>query len=65
MVEASRPCSELMMQISSTKAALHHVGAKIFEAHLRNEFQLTALDTPAQLDENIKGMLSILSRIFK
>jgi len=66
MMETSRSCSELMIQISSVKSALHQLGVKIFETHLREEFQLTiSLDNPAQSDDHIKEMLAILSRSFK
>lgn len=66
MVETSRSCSELMTQISSVKAALHQLGIKLFETHLREEVQLIiSLDEPAQSDDHIKEMLAILSRSFK
>jgi len=65
MVETNRSCSDLLIQISSAKAALHQLGVKIFETHLREEFQLIiSLDKPTQSDDHIKEMLFILSRSF-
>ncbi|MEN6461483.1 MAG: metal-sensitive transcriptional regulator [Syntrophomonas sp.] len=68
MVEASRSCSDVMMQISSVRAAIHQLSVKIFETHLRKEFHLiTATDDKFQLesDECIKELITILCRSFK
>lgn len=66
MVETRRSCSDLLIQISSAKAALHQLGVRIFETYLRDEFQLIiSVDNPAQSDDHIKEMLTILSQSFK
>ncbi len=66
MVETNRSCSDLLIQIASVKAVLHQLGVKIFETHLREEFQhIISLDESEQSDDPIKEMLTILSRSFK
>lgn len=66
MVESNQSCPELMMQISSVKAALHKLGVKIFETRLQEKFQLIVpLDDHSQSDDHIKEMLVILSHNFK
>ena len=36
MVEDGRPCEDVLVQISSSKAALHKTGQLILENHMRN-----------------------------
>ena len=38
MVEKDRTCEEILVQISSAKAALHKTGQVILEGHLQNCF---------------------------
>lgn len=36
MVEADRPCEEILVQVSAAKAALHKAGQSLLESHLEH-----------------------------
>jgi DNA-binding FrmR family transcriptional regulator len=36
MIEEDKPCEEILIQIGSTKAALHKVGQVVLEGHLHH-----------------------------
>ena len=63
MVEEDKPCEDILVQISSAKAAMHSSGRVLLEDHLKN--CVTNWDVDGNLDEMIGEFTTALNAFSK
>lgn len=61
MVEENRSCEEILVQISSAKAALHKTGQVVLEGHIQNCF-FENINSGADKEEETKKLAAVIEQ---